>query len=99
MALGCAFHGRLCTTHAIHFKARDGGDKPTRHDVPAEAEQLVSFGHDGGFGENLGSVLKARGGEKAVALQAGLGDAQEETLGLGRLAANPLNSRVLVWRG
>ena len=79
--------GELELDVAVAVEAGAGRDQVTHDDVFLEAAQVVDLAERGGFGEHPGGVLEGRGGDERVGLQRGLGDAEQDRLAFGRLAA------------
>ena len=67
----------------MRLETSAGRDEVSHDDVFLEAAQAVDFAKGGGIGEHAGGVLEGRGGDEAVGLQGGFGDAQEDGLAFG----------------
>jgi hypothetical protein len=72
---------------AVADEAGAGGDEMPHDDVFLEAAQVVGLRERGGLGEHTGGVLEGGGGDEALGLDGGLGDAEEDGLCFRRLAA------------
>src|SRR5581483_8810051 len=71
---------------AMSREARAGGDQVSHDHVFLEAAQFVHFAKRCRLGQNAGGILEGGGGNEAVGLQRGLGDAQQDGDGFGGFA-------------
>ncbi len=80
---------------AVVVEAGAGRDDVAHDDVFLEAAQIINAGAGGGLGQHAGGVLEGSGAEETLGFERGLGDAQQDGLGLGRLAAHLFDALVL----
>ena len=86
---------RLEPDLAMMIKAGARRDDVPHDDVFLEPTQVIHAGASGSLGEDTGGVLEGSGAEEALGFERGLGDAEQDRLGLGRLAAHALDALVL----
>ncbi len=99
--LGFRLHDRLAVVGESHVEVRlegraRGNQVPENH-VFLEADQRVFLTRDGGFREDLGSLLEAGRRHERLRLQRRLRDAQEEGLGGRHLRAFALRDRAVLF--
>ena len=79
--------GGLDLDAAVAAQAGAGRDELADDDVLLEAGEVVDLALDGGVGEHLGGLLEGGRRQEALGGQRRLGDAEDDLLGLGGLAA------------
>src|SRR5437867_470777 len=87
---------RLETHFAVVIEAGAGRDDVAHDDVLLEAVQVIDTAHGRGFGQDARGVLEGGGAEEGLGFERGLGDAEQDGLGLGGLAAHFLDAVVFV---
>src|SRR6478609_4760135 len=83
----------------VSREARARRDQVTHDDVFLKAAQGVDLAQRRGVGEDARRLLEGGGRDEALGLERGLGDAQQDRLGLGGFAAGSLDALVLAQEG
>src|SRR6478609_1473181 len=78
----------------VSREARARRDQVTHDDVFLEAAERIDLAQRRGVGEDARRLLEGGGRDEALGLQRGLGDAQQDRLGLGGFAAGLLDALV-----
>ena len=78
-------------------EARARWDDVTHDHIFLEPTQVIHLGAGCRLGEHAGGVLEGRSAKEALGLQRSLRDTEQDGLGLGRLATQLLDARVLVF--
>src|SRR6266540_3742151 len=87
---------RLEGHFAVMIEAGSSRDDVAHDDVFFEAVQVVDAAHGCGFGQDARGVLEGGGAEEGLGFERSLGDAEQDGLGLGGLAAHFLDAVVFV---
>src|SRR6266581_696319 len=90
------FHERIELGLAMEAEAGAGRDDVPHDDVFLEAAQVINAGHGRGFGQHARGVLEGGGAQETLGFERGLGDAQQDGLGLRGLAAHFVHALVFV---